>query len=191
MRKVSIIHKKLNELKELLSFEHPEMVAALRSGLPRKQVEAGLATLPFRISPEIVELFTWADGDFDTLIEVLPSGYLLPFHTALDQFHALYPLQKQMDSIFHQPYLDCFRFLHDCSDSGYAFGRLDSASQGCIIHLCIHDEWRLAFPTLEKMLDTAIECHRRGIYKKNGIPDFSTYYALAREMNPDMENWIQ
>jgi hypothetical protein len=191
MKRISVIHRKLDELREILSISRPESVAALRPGLPREKVVAGLAKLPFQISPDAVELYTWADGNFESLIEFLPGAYFYPFDVVLEQFHRVYQIQKELDSIFHQPYLDCFRFLPDLSDSGYAFGRLDSPSQGCIIDLCIHAEWRLAFRTIEKLLDTTIECHRRGVFAKDGISEFSAYYAIGRELNPDMETWIQ
>jgi len=183
------MRRKLEQFREALAASDPHALTLLRPGLAPDQVEERLSRLPFNITPDAVELYTWADGTFEKPVEILPSGYFMGLDDALAEFEQLAPMQDELDAMFPQQYRDCFRFLNDFSDSGYAFGRVDSPSEGKIIDLCIHDKWRLAFESLEKLIDTAIECRRRGIFRPGDIPDFFAYYDLARELNPGMENW--
>ena len=150
------MRRKLEQFREALAASDPHALTLLRPGLAPDQVEERLSRLPFNITPDAVELYTWADGTFEKPVEILPSGYFMGLDDALAEFEQLAPMQDELDAMFPQQYRDCFRFLNDFSDSGYAFGRVDSPSEGKIIDLCIHDKWRLAFESLEKLIDTAI-----------------------------------
>ncbi|MHC4743497.1 MAG: hypothetical protein ACYS8Z_16410 [Planctomycetota bacterium] len=184
----SDIRNKLEEFREVLAASGA--VGSLLPGLSRDEVEERLSRLPFEISADAIELYTWADGPFYDSVEILPGGYLIGLEQTITSFEKLAPMQDELDSIFPQQYRDCLRFLHDLSDGGYAFGRVDSPSEGKIIDLCIHDEWRLAFESLDKLLDTAIECRRRGVFRENDeICDFNLFYSIGRELNPGMETW--
>jgi hypothetical protein len=182
---------KLDEFRNVLASTNPPVLDSLRPGLFRTQVETGLANLPFRISSDAIELYTWADAAPDELFEILPGAYLIPFDRALSEFREIHPMHRAFDAIFPQRYRDCFRFLGDLSDGGFAFGRIDSPSKGSIVGLCIHAEWRLAFASLEKLIDTAIECYREGVFASSDMPDFDKYYEIGRRSNPDMEYWSQ
>src|SRR5262249_24316364 len=134
-------------------------------------------------------LYTTADCA-DWSLEMLPGGYFLPFNEAFAEFEDLYAIQDELEEIWPQRYRDCFRFLTDKSDGGYAFGRIDSPSQGQIGSLEIHAPWLLGFLDLEHLLRTSIECYRQGIMRPPpAIPDFHAYSRLAARMNPGMEAW--
>ena len=168
---------------------NPGALSTLRPGLSRDVVVEKLADLPYKISPDAVALYEWADGS-DEGFELLPGGFFIPFERALSEFWILHPYRDEFESVFHQPYRDCFRFLSDWSDGGYAFGRLDSPSAGRIVSLCIHAQWRLGFANLEALLVTAIECYRSGVFPKDGsqeIPDFDKYFQIGRDLNPKMD----
>jgi hypothetical protein len=97
-------------------------------------------------------------------------------------------MRAELEEDYQQRYRDCFRFLTDKSDGGYAYGRIDSPSEGQIVNRCIHSPWLLAFRNLEHLLRTSIECCRRGIMSDDsGRPDFTAYFKLAAQMNPGME----
>jgi hypothetical protein len=103
-------------------------------------------------------------------------------------------MRAELEEDCPQRYRDCFRFLTDTSDGGYAFGRIDSPSEGQIVHLCIHSPWLLAFRDLECLLRTSIECYRQGIMSTDSdLPDFEAYFELVAQMNTGMElcaaNW--
>lgn len=169
----------------------PAGIAALRPGLPRSLILEKFAALPYRISPDVVALYEWADGADDGF-ELLPGGFFMPLERSLDEFWQLDPYREEFESIFHQPYRDHFRFLSDRSDGGYAFGRLDSPSAGQIVSLCIHAPWRLVFTNLDALVVTATECYRRGVFPRdsNEIPDFDQYFRIGKELNPNIEDWV-
>ncbi len=121
---------------------------------------------------------------------MLPGGYLVPFDKAFAEFEILHGIRDELLAIFPEPYIDCFRFLTDKSDGGYAFGRVDSPSHGQIVSLEIHAPNLIGFRDLEHLLKTSIECHREGIMRAfAGEPDFDAYFALAARMNPGMKAW--
>lgn len=167
---------------------NPKAVEALRPGAPPGQVLEKLSRLPYRISPDAAALYQWADGS-DDKFEILPGAYLVSLDDALHEFWLLHPLRDEFDRCFHEPYRDCFRFLSDWSDGGFAFGRRDSPSGGRIVKLCIHAPWRVAFADLERLLVTAVECYRRGVFPPGDSdqPDFDLYYQLAGQLNPEMD----
>lgn len=169
---------------------NPKSAESLRPGLPRDLVVEKLSALPYEISPDAVALYEWADGSDDTF-ELLPGGYFVPLQHALTEFWIVHGMRDQLEEIFHQPYRDCFRFLSDGSDGGYAIGRLDSPSEGQIISLCIHAPWQTAFASLERLLATAIESYRRGVFASNDsdILDFKLYRRIAAELNPGFKLW--
>ena len=169
---------------------NPGVLAKLRPGLPRSAVQEKLSALPFEITPDAVALYEWADGSESGLFELLPGGFFIPLSEALEEFWILHPCRDEFESLFHQPYRDCIRFLSDWSDAGYAFGRCDSPSAGKIVSLCIHAPWRLAFADLEALLITAIECYRRGVFPIGGsreAPDIDRYFRIGAEVNPAMD----
>lgn len=185
---------KLEVFRELLANQEPLTLAKLRPGLPRDEVQAKLATLPFQISDDAVTLYTWADASFkqtDEPPELLPGSHFYGLDTSLAEFEQLYPIQQDLDETFAQPYRDSFRFLGDYSDGGYSFGSLEAPCNGAIVDLVIHAEWQLAFESLEKLIDTAIACRQRGVFSDLEIPDFDPFYEIGRELNPGMLAWIE
>jgi hypothetical protein len=61
----------------------------------------------------------------DFSFEILPGAYFLPFGTAFAEFDETYAMRAELEEIYSERYRDCFRFLPDKSDGGYAFGRVD------------------------------------------------------------------
>ena len=126
------------------------------------------------------------DGRF----EMLPGAYFIPLNEALLEFEEVHGIRDELEQIFPERYRDSFRFLTDWSDGGYAFGRIDSPSQGEIVHRCIHAPWLLAYHDLADLLKTSIACYRQGVMRSGSDPpDFRAYYELAARMNPGLENW--
>ena len=190
------IHTKLDEFKDILAKTSTKSLDLLNPGLAREEVEEKLSDLPFQISPDAVELYTWSDGvhsygvdKFIDPLEILPGAYYISLDQALYEFNEFYKLKDQCQEIFYQKYFDSFRFLSDHSDGGYSFGRIDSPSNGCIVNLCIHHEWELAYQSLEHLIDTAIECRRRGVFRNHDMPDFEMYFKIGAELNKDMDLW--
>jgi hypothetical protein len=167
----------------------PNVVERLRPGLPERLVKERIAKVPFQLSSDAVALYSWADGA-NGGFEMLPGGYFIPLDQAMSEFDIFHQMRDEMQEIFFQPYRDCFRFLSDWSDGGYAFGRIDSPSKGQIINLSIHAPWNLAYRDLSALLKTSIECLRQGVMTPGAkIADFKAYYKVAARMNPGMENW--
>jgi hypothetical protein len=176
------------ELLAQLKRVNPSMAAMLRPGIKRDAVEKKLAKLPYPITPDAASLYEWADGA-DGEFELLPSGYFIPLKQAMGDFKIDHEFAQDMDEE-KQPYRDCFRFLSDWSDGGYAFGRVDSPSKGRIVSLCIHEPWKIGFSDLEHLLKTSIECYRQGIMRSDhGLADFFKYYKLAARLNPGCKVW--
>jgi hypothetical protein len=166
----------------------PDAARSLRPGLPPEVVKGRFAA-PYGVTPDAVSLYTWADCE-DWAFEILPSGYLLPFDQAFAEFAEIHGIRGELERVCPERYRNCFRFLTDKSDGGYAFGRIDSASQGQIVSLCIHAPWLLAFRDLEHLLRTSVECYRQGIMRADdGLPDFNAYIRPAAQMNPGMGLW--
>jgi hypothetical protein len=168
---------------------NPASAESLRPGLSTEVAKQKLAGLPFQITPDAVALYTWADGA-DARFEMLPGAFFIPLSEALAEFEEIYGIREELEQIFPERYRDSFRFLSDWSDGGYAFGRMDSPSQGQVVHRCIHASWLLAFHDLADLLKTSIECYRQGVMRSGAdLPDFRAYYKLAARMNPGLENW--
>jgi hypothetical protein len=181
----TIFRELLAEVKRV----NPSAAATLRPGLKRDLVEKKLAKLPFEITPDAAWLYEWADGA-DGPFELLPGGYFIPLKQAIDQCNELYELFLSIDEEDDPYRRECFRFLSDWSDGGYAFGRVDSPSKGRIVSLEIHAPAQIGFLDLEHLLKTSIECYREGIMESDdGIPDFFAYYKLAKRMNPGCTAW--
>jgi hypothetical protein len=181
------LEERLAQFRRVLEACNPEGARALRPGLSRRDVEERLARLPFQISPDAVALYMWADGA-EGALEILPGAHFVSLDEAVSEFLELWPMRDDLDAIFPQPYRHSLRFLSDYSDGGYALGRLDSPSRGMVVHLCIHQEWALAYSSVDKLFETAIECRRRGVFIGDEV-DFYLYYEVARELNPGMEAW--
>jgi hypothetical protein len=172
---------------------NPDAVRQLRPGGSPDLVRRKFDTLPYKITPDAVSLYSWADCP-DFSFEILPGAYFLPFEEPFADFDETHAMRAELEEIYPERYRDCFRFLTDKSDGGYAFGRIDSPSEGQIVHLCIHSQWLLAFRDLEHLLRTSIECYRQGIMSADSdLPDFAAYFKLVAQMNPGMElyaaNW--
>ena len=167
---------------------NPKMAATLRPGLSPELVKKKLASLPYAITPGAASLYEWADGA-DGPFELLPGGYFAPLQWAMKDFKISHKLAQDMDED-EDPHRDCFRFLNDWSDGGYAFGRVDSPSKGRIVKLCIHATWLIGFADLEHLLETAIECYRQGIMQSDDSgADFHRFYKLAARLNPGYKVW--
>ncbi len=179
----------LERFREVLASTDPDAAAKLQPGLARHSIEKLLSRLPFRITPDAIELYSWANGRFDDPLELLPGSYFISLENAIDEFDQLAPMRDELEDIFPQQYRDSFRFLSDFSDGGYAFGAVESPAVGAIVDLVIHHEWKLAFASLEKLIEAAIECRKRGVFRDDDIPDFELYYQIGRELNPEMETW--
>jgi hypothetical protein len=168
----------------------PEVVRRLRPGLPAEIVREKLATLPFRVSDDAVALYSWADGA-DGLLKLLPGAYFVSLDEALAECNMMQDMKDELQEIFFNPYFDSLRFLSDGSDGGYAFGRVDSPSEGQIVDRCIHAQWSIAYRDLPALLTTAIACRRQGVFGSGSdVADFEEHYRLAAELNPGVENWV-
>ena len=181
--------KKLFEQLEKEMFAvNPAMKEALAPGMERADIEAYIRRLPFSISSDIINLYEWSSGAGYHL-EILPDAFLLPLEEGISEFEDIYPMKDELQGIFFQPYFDGFRFLGDWSDGGYSFGRIDSPSEGRIVGLCIHDNWRIAYNSLSDLLPTAIECYKRGVFANPDMPDFKMYFKIGKELNAPLEYW--
>jgi hypothetical protein len=168
---------------------NPSAAELLRPGLSPEVAKQKLAALAFQVTPDAAALYTWADGA-DGRFEMLPGAYFIPLNEALLEFEEVHGIRDELEQIFPERYRDSFRFLTDWSDGGYAFGRIDSPSQGEIVHRCIHAPWLLAYHDLADLLKTSIACYRQGVMRSGSDPpDFRAYYELAARMNPGLENW--
>ena len=171
----------------------PDAVKSLRPGLPPDVLKRRFATLPYEVTPDAMSLYALADcadWSFEMPFEMLPGGYFIPFDYAVAEFEEIHGMRDELEQTCPERYRDCFRFLTDESDGGYAFGRIDSPSRGQIVSLEIHEPWLLAFRDLEHLLRTSIECYRQGIMRADsGVPDLDAYFKLAARMNPGMEAW--
>jgi len=127
----------------------------LRPGLSLDLIQEKLANLPFRVSDDVIELYSWADGS-DSAFELLPGGYFISLDEALVDCSMMQEMKDKLLKIFFEPYYDSLRFLSDWSDGGYAFGRIDSPSDGQIVKRCIHEQWAIAYRDLPALLSTAI-----------------------------------
>lgn len=178
----------LVELRAEIHRRAPEIAARLRPGLRKELIRQKLASLPFAISQDAVHLYSWADGA-DGRLEFLPGHFFLPLDCALDESFQVHAIRTELESVFHQKYRDCFRFLTDYSNGGEAFTSLTGAGGGRIAQLTIDAEWQLAFEDAGSMAETALECWRKGIIPAAGVNDFAEYHAIARRLNPQMERW--
>jgi hypothetical protein len=168
---------------------NPSVAATLRPGLPLNSVRVELANLPYRIAPEAASLYEWADGA-DGPFQLLPGAYFIPLQQAMEEFNTFHAMNQELDEIFPQKYRECFRFLSDGSDGGYAFGRIDSPSKGRIVSMCIHAEWLIGFQDLEHLLKTSVECYRQGIMRSgDDLPDVDAFFKLAARLNPGLKAW--
>lgn len=183
------MREKLIEFREALARHSPNALSALKPGLSEERILDRLEEIPFKLPRSVVELYTWADGEYEQPLEMLPGAYFMPFETVVDEFLHLLPMRDEFEDIFPQQYRDSFRFLSDWSDGGYAFGSLDPPCNGRIVGLCIHEEWQIAFSSLEVLIDTAIRCQNQGVFTNPKMPDYDKYYQIGRELNPDLDYW--
>jgi len=178
------------ELLEEVRRVDPSAIDVVRPGVPPERVERRFAALPYEISPDAAALYQVLNCAEPLLLGILPGTELIGFDRAFQEFEEIHGIRDELEEICPEPYRDCFRFLTDRADGGYAFGRIDSPSRGQIISLEIHAPWMLAFASLDQLLKTSIECYRQGILRAESEPaDFHAYYRLAATMNPEMEKW--
>lgn len=180
----------ISELLEEVRRVDPGAIEVVRPGVAPERAEQRFAALPYEISRDAASLYEALDCVEPLLLGILPGAEFIGFDRALQEFEEIHGIRDELEEIFPEPYRDCFRFLTDRADGGYAFGRIDSPSQGQIISLEIHAPCMLAFPDLEHLLKTSIECYRQGVIRpESGLADFHAYYRLAATMNPAMEKW--
>ncbi len=178
----------IKELEKEILYHNPSFRNLLGTGLSKDEIDLHLNKLPFKISDDIYYLYEWINGT-DYKAEILPSGYLLSLEEAVNQFETIYAMKEELQEIFYEQYFDCFRFLSDMSDSGYSFGSLEPPCNGQIIGLGIHHNSEIAFKNLSDLLETAIICYQRGVYRKDDIHDFELYFKIGKELNPDLKYW--
>ncbi len=65
----------IKEYRSVIAARHPALEAVLRSGLPRDAVKQRFATLPFAITEDAIDLYSWADGAEDGRVNMIPISY--------------------------------------------------------------------------------------------------------------------
>jgi hypothetical protein len=69
---------------------NPDAVRQLRLGHSPQLVQRRFETLPYKITPDAVSLYSWADCP-DFSFEILPGAYLLSFERAFARFAQMNP----------------------------------------------------------------------------------------------------
>lgn len=180
--------KLLEEYRVAIRTFHPRLYRSLRPGLPRDQIEARLASLPFRITPDAVDLYAWADGVDDGWMNLIPISYFMPLADAMTNAAGILPHREEFERIFPQPYRDSFPFLSDRADGGYGFGSLEPPCGGRIISYDIHDEWSIAFDSLSDLVAAAIKGYRAGLVDEEGEWDIGGFHDMVRETYPHLRS---
>lgn len=97
---LSKLDKALNQI--LHYFNQLEMPIAkiFQNGLTREEIQSQVQTLPFRVPKEVYDFYQWQNGtqkDRPVDYEFLPGGYLLSLSEALEDYHSLTGMAKQIE----------------------------------------------------------------------------------------------
>lgn len=173
------LQEKLKDYRILVKKYHPELHHNLQPGLSRSNIIELLSQLPFAISPDAIDLYSWANGVKDKSIDLIPISYFMSLEEAIQQFNLLLPFQDEFENIFPQKFRRSFPFLSDHSDGGFGFGSTEDPCNSKIISYDIHSEWSIGFNSLSDLIETAMEGYKCNMINVNGEWDIFAFQKLV------------
>ena len=179
----------LADFREAIKVYNPVLDRVLNVGLSRSEVEAAIEKIPFEITPDAIDLYTWANGVSDIWVNLIPYSSLLPISNAIEMFRHSQdsPLAKLG---IEEPLSPTFLFLTDRSDGGYAFGAVSAPCNGCIIKHNIHDARSIAFESLSQLVEACIHMYRTSDPIEDGEWEIFDFMRSVSELFPHLKpNW--
>jgi len=196
----------LNLLKELekylIEFNNP-VVKYLDSGIPfdPDHFAEMLALLQLDVSEDLNALYSWKPGlkkeivnDLDFNFRVFNRGTHIEYTEALHTYQILVLQEKEIFENRFFPFILIPGLglgdpvLIDLSKKSKTFGQIfyDSPATGITEPTSIFD-------SLSSMIETIIECYRKGVYTllKDGTLDFDSkkILAVSSRINPNSDYW--
>lgn len=160
----------LERLSRWLETNAPAIAQAFQPGLTRKQIEAQIQALPFRLPEEVCQFYQWRNGgaievtaeghSYHQAIELLPIHRLLSLEEAIAEYTTFCQIyEDRVDDYYYLP------LFADSANYYVAKGSIELKATAEIFRAGIFaDELSLEFNCLADMMAAIVECLETGAY---------------------------
>ncbi|MBF0353400.1 MAG: hypothetical protein HQM11_20405 [SAR324 cluster bacterium] len=190
---MSLLHQYLDEIVDYLSQYGYFLRDWLQPGIHPKQVLSQLNILPFKVSQEIIQIYSWRNG---TRIDPFGNIELFPMFIFSSLEHVIHHLMEDqvIEIIFNSYDFYFFPIFGDSFGDSFGIkGNHERTHASPIIK--IDDDGygpNVLFGSLTQMMETLVSCYREGaFFVKDGSlsADYDRYGEIALRLNPEIEYW--
>ena len=181
-------------LNQILAW-HSRLGTALREclspGLSVTEIRDQIATVPFKLPAEFVELYAWRNGTpihSSKVVSFIEYHRFLPLDEALGRFQMTYPIIRE-----YYGNADWMMTFEDGSGDGYGVSAVaEEAREAAPIVLLFEGEGvNTVFHSLTQMMKTMVACFEAGIFSIGEDGDLHTdFYELGQTVHklvPDLQ----
>ena len=171
---MSRLTEALDRIGNYLQQHAPEVFATLQPGLSYEEIEKIVKDLPFRLPPEVYELYQWRNG----------TDYSFYSHMVFkaDYDYWLLPLQNVVEYnmyVSRSTYISVYLFDNIMDQIGYILIDKKLNTSRVIFGDYKYEYICYQYTSLTNMMLTIAECYETGAYKKEGLrylsqPDLET-----------------
>ena len=181
----------LNQILEWHRRNNTPASRLLQPGLSEDEIMSKLQPLPFKVSRELVELYSWRDGtalgeegEDTSFFEI---HRFLPLDEAVSNFQEVHPEAKDSDELSNW-----VQVFQDITSDGYAVSGGPEMVDCSPVVLLMEGEVEKVFSSLAKMMETVAAAFRAGAmgWEDDEMEtDFFAWAELARRIDPKIEYW--
>jgi len=167
---MSRLTEALDRIGNYLQQHAPEVFATLQPGLSYEEIEEIVKDLPFRLPPEVYELYQWRNG----------TDYYSSYSDRVfkaDYDYGLFPLQNAVKTVVvgrYSSYRKVNLFFRIVEKGGYIL--IDEELSTCRVILGRDSNYPYSgyqYTSLTNMMLTIAECYETGVYNKEPLMDLN------------------
>jgi len=187
----------LNQILDFVAKENQDIIREFNLGLTVSEIEEIVEVLPFKLTNEVIDLYSWRDGTSSSVTDIIAHSFFLPLNEAVGIYEEMMPLdiidQNNNDSYFWQ--VAWFPILTMDQDYYFVSCRNDESAGKVYKYFIAGGEPEPMFSNLTIMMKAILDCYQTGVYK---IDPESTILSLIDEFeekkifaknDPDNEFW--
>ena len=187
----------LNQILDFTASNNSEIPNLFNLGLSISTIEKIAEVLPFKLTNEIIELYTWRDGT-SNLTDVMANNFFMPLSMAIETYKEMISLEEstcdeteELGCVWRVDwlpifYLDAVNYFVSCKDD---------ESYGKVYEYEIGGEPELIFSNLTTMMKATLECYQNGVYKVEpqntflSLIDYHETYKIFAKIDPLIDHW--